>query len=220
MFHRKPIYATEISGRFDVGSLQSYIICDDHFRNREGKKVSSPDWWLLPFTMFFSVQAVFTFCHISIFWVMKLLIKNLGYARQTVTVEGGMCHRRSRWQPCWWLMLSELCYNCSMTSHKSYIPTYNCHFELCIMLYHTPLRPELIENKTKCTNAPPAWHTFWWLDGMFARQQVMWWIHILIIKKFDSIILITHDEMTGLCLWSLAAFGRWLLNTSTLLLAI
>ena len=31
LYKRKPVYATEISGRFDVGSLQSYIKCNEYF---------------------------------------------------------------------------------------------------------------------------------------------------------------------------------------------
>ncbi|KAI0242340.1 hypothetical protein LSAT2_014030 [Lamellibrachia satsuma] len=42
LYKRKPIYAAEISGRFDVGSLQSYIVCNEHFRNRESMKPSLP----------------------------------------------------------------------------------------------------------------------------------------------------------------------------------
>lgn len=42
LYKRKPVYAMEVSGRFDVGSLQSYILCDEHFRNRECKKPCLP----------------------------------------------------------------------------------------------------------------------------------------------------------------------------------
>ena len=31
LYPRKPVYATEVSGRFDVGGLQSYITCNEHF---------------------------------------------------------------------------------------------------------------------------------------------------------------------------------------------
>ncbi|XP_013402412.1 uncharacterized protein LOC106168034 [Lingula anatina] len=34
LYQRAPVYATEISGRFDVGGLQSYVICHEHFKKK------------------------------------------------------------------------------------------------------------------------------------------------------------------------------------------
>ena len=34
LIHRCPVYAVEISGRFDVGCLNSYIECDNHFSDQ------------------------------------------------------------------------------------------------------------------------------------------------------------------------------------------
>ncbi len=30
---RRPVYVKEISGRFDVGNLQSYLDCIEHFKH-------------------------------------------------------------------------------------------------------------------------------------------------------------------------------------------
>ncbi len=32
---RRPVYVKEISGRFDVGNLQSYLDCIEHFKPRQ-----------------------------------------------------------------------------------------------------------------------------------------------------------------------------------------
>ncbi|XP_013401467.1 uncharacterized protein LOC106167282 [Lingula anatina] len=34
LYQRAPVYATEISGRFDVGGLQSFLICQEHFQKK------------------------------------------------------------------------------------------------------------------------------------------------------------------------------------------
>lgn len=33
-FHRKPVFVHEIGGRFDVGNLQSYVDCDQYFKDK------------------------------------------------------------------------------------------------------------------------------------------------------------------------------------------
>lgn len=34
---RKPVYAREIDGRFDVGGLESYLVCNGYFFEKHGQ---------------------------------------------------------------------------------------------------------------------------------------------------------------------------------------